>query len=85
MGNFLEQYHSRVSLEQAVVATPRGAVYKGILSEAIRGQSYYLTKTGGFSPEPPSDGPFVKVGYALNKTDLYVDIKQYGELDRTVS
>ena len=78
MGNFLEQYHSRVSLEQAVVATPRGAVYKGVLSDAHPGQLYYLTKEGGFSPDPPDEPPMVKVGYALNKTDLYVDIKHYG-------
>jgi hypothetical protein len=52
----------------------------GVLSGATAGVPYYLGAAGGISSTPPSSGnQLVRVGYAMNATDLWVEIQAYGK------
>jgi hypothetical protein len=52
----------------------------GILSSATPNQPYYLQATGGIGTTLPGGGNrIIQVGKALNTTDLFVDIIDYGK------
>lgn len=55
-------------------------VVTGILTLATPGARYWLADTGGLTATRPSSGKTVMlIGYAINTTDLLVDIRDYGK------
>lgn len=51
----------------------------GVLSGANPGDPMYLGSTGGLSSSAPVSGRIIRVGYAINSTDLEVEIADYGQ------
>jgi hypothetical protein len=52
----------------------------GVLAGAVANTPYYLGATGGITTTPPGAGNrVVVVGYAINSTDLFVEIRDYGK------
>lgn len=51
----------------------------GVLSGATPGEPMYLGTTGGLSSSAPLSGRVIRVGFAINSTDLEVEIADYGQ------
>lgn len=65
---------------QAQVALVKRGIARGVLSDAGPGRAYYLDIGGGPTSTPPSGGSarVVRLGWAVNKTDLEVLIQDMG-------
>ena len=62
------------------VQVVRDGVVTGILSGATAGTPYYLGTSGALSASLPAGaGRLIMVGVALNSTDLFVQIRDYGK------
>jgi hypothetical protein len=65
---------------QAKIIT--SGIATGILSGATAGAPYYLGDNGGMTSDPTSIGSgdrFVMIGVAMNATDLWVQVRDFGQ------
>jgi len=71
--------------KSAITATNSGPIVSvgpctGVLSGATPGAKYYLGASGGLVTSPPSGGNrVILIGWAMNATDIFVKIVDYGK------
>lgn len=74
---------SGLNVSPVTTGNPATIVFFGIIPDALSGATagtiYYLDTSGGITTTLPSLGNIVQVGFALNSTDLFVQIQRFGK------